>query len=510
MVKESNSNRIAKNTLFLYFRSFFILLISLYTSRVILRVLGVEDYGIYNVVGGVIGMLSFLNSSMASTYQRYFNFEMGKKNEKGLSELFKSSITVQLIYAVIIVVIAETVGLWFLNTQLVISPDRMVAARWVYQISILSFVITVFQAPFTALIIANEKMNVFAIVSIFDAVLKLVIVFLLPFIDYDKLIIYSLLLISITLLNLLIYTIVCKQKFANMCPISLSWDKGNLKSLFSFGGWGMMGSLAYTLQNQGLNILLNMFFGPVVNAARGISHQILNAVDMFIASFQTAFRPQLTKSYAEGNLSYMYKLYYSATKISFYLLWALSLPIIMETPAILKLWLGENVPEYTVVFTRLILLISLVGVYANPTSCIAYATGKIKNFTIWVSSLNLLIVPISYFFLKLGYNPESTLIINLVIAIVVQIVRLFIIKKLLPFSLSEYVKKVILPTIIVFLLSLILPICLRINISSDTFITSALICFVSVISVATLTWIIGLNKDEKNLLLSKLRFLHKR
>ncbi|MBR6641116.1 MAG: hypothetical protein IKL08_02855 [Clostridia bacterium] len=285
---ESNSTRIAKNTFFLYIRSFFVLLISLYTSRVVLRELGVEDFGIYNVVGGVIGMISFLNSSMASTYQRYFNFEMGKKNEKGLADLFKSSITVQLIYAAIIVVIAESVGLWFLNTQLVISPNRMVAAQWVYQISILSFVIIVFQAPFTALIISNEKMNIFAIVSILDAVLKLLIVFMLPYINHDKLITYSFLLITITLLNFLIYIIVCKRKFSS-CVISLNWNKENLKSLFVFGSWTIVDSLSQALKSQGLNILLNMFFGSVVNAARGIAYQVLSAVNQFVTNFKHLF-----------------------------------------------------------------------------------------------------------------------------------------------------------------------------------------------------------------------------
>ncbi|MBO5810593.1 MAG: oligosaccharide flippase family protein [Bacteroidales bacterium] len=507
MATESNSTRIAKNTFFLYIRSFFILLISLYTSRVILKVLGIEDYGIYNVVGGVIGMLSFLNTSMASTYQRYFNYEMGKKNEKGVSDLFKSSVTVQLLYAVIIVIIAETLGLWFLNTQLIISPDRMIAARWVYQISIISFVIIVFQAPFTALIISYEKMNIFAIVSILDAILKLLIVFLLPFLNYDKLIGYATLLISITLLNFVIYVVICKKKFST-CTISLNWDKNNLKSLLSFGGWGMVGSLAYTLKSQGINIILNMFFGPVVNAARGIAYQVLHAVDMFVNNFQTSFRPQLTKSYAEGNLEYMYKLYYSATKISFYMLWCLSLPIIIETPKILSMWLGNSVPEYTITFTRIILLTALVSAYANPTSAIAYATGKIKKFIVWVSSINLLIVPIGYLFLKLGYGPESTMIVSLIMTVIVQIIRLIIIKKIIKFSITSYVKKVVLPTFTILILSPIIPIYIQ-NKINDSFFSCILICGISVLSVIILICLFGFNKEEKKILISKIKFLNK-
>lgn len=504
---ESNSTRIAKNTFFLYIRSFFVLLISLYTSRIVLRELGVEDFGIYNVVGGVIGMISFLNSSMASTYQRYFNFEMGKKNEKGLADLFKSSITVQLIYAAIIVIIAETIGVWFLNTQLVISPDRMIAAQWVYQISILSFVITVFQAPFTALIISNEKMNIFAIVSILDAVLKLLIVFMLPYFDYDKLIIYSFLLILITLLNFLIYIFVCKRKFST-CVISFNWNRENLKSLFSFGSWTMIDSLSQALKSQGLNILLNIFFGSVVNAARGIAYQVLNAINQFVQNFQTSFRPQLTKSYAEGDLDYMYKLYYSSTKISFFLLWCLSLPIIIETPAILGLWLGDNVPEYTIVFTRIILLTALVSAYANPTSGIAYATGKIKTFNILVSGLNLLIVPIAYLFLKLGFGPESAMIVSLIMSVIVQIVRLFVLRRLLPFSLKTYFKEVIIPTSVVFLLTPIIPYFCK-YIMQESLVYSLLICFISVISVGFLGWIFGLNNTEKQIIKSKLPFIRK-
>lgn len=505
---ESNSSRIAKNTFFLYLRSFFILLISLYTSRVVLKVLGVEDYGIYNVVGGVIGMLSFLNSSMAATYQRYFNYEMGKKNYEGVSNLFKSSLSVQLIYALIIVVIAETIGLWFLDTKLVISPERIIAAKWVYQISVISFVITVFQAPFTALIISNEKMSIFAVISILDAVLKLVIVILLPFIAYDRLIIYAVLLLSITLLDILLYIVICKRKFST-CIISFNWDKNNLKSLFSFGGWGMMGSLAYTLKSQGINILLNMFFGPIVNAARGVAYQVLHAVEMFTTNFQTSFRPQLTKSYAEGDLTYMYKLYYSSTKISFFLLWCLSLPIIIETPAILGLWLGDNVPEYTIVFTRIILLTALVSAYANPTSGIAYATGKIKTFNILVSGLNLLIVPIAYLFLKLGFGPESAMIVSLIMSVIVQIVRLFVLRKLLPFSIRNYFVKVIIPTIMVFLLSSILPYLCK-HIMPNALLYSFIVCFISVVSVGIFAWFVGLNKEEKNLLLSKIKFLNKK
>lgn len=505
---QSNSSRIAKNTLYLYLRSFITLLISLYTSRIVLEVLGVEDYGIYNVVGGVIGMLSFLNTSMASTYQRYFNYEMGRNNEKGVADFFKSSLATQLLYAVIIVLIAESLGLWFLGNKLIISPERMDAARWIFQISIISFTLTIFQAPFNALIISYEKMGIFAYISILDSVLKLLIVLVLPLLAGDKLIVYGILTLCIVLIDSIIYLVVCKKNFS-ACQLSFDWDRSRIRSLLGFGAWGMLGSLAYTLKSQGLNITLNMFFGPIVNAARGIAYQVLNAVEQFITGFQTSFRPQLVKSYAEGDYQYMYKLYYSATKLSFFLMWCLSLPIIIETPAILRLWLGANVPEYTVVFTRLILLTALVSAYANPTSAIAYATGRIKKFNIWVSSLNLLIVPIAYVFLKLGFGPASAMVVSLIMTVLVQIVRLFVLKSLLPFSVWEYVRYVVGPTLSVLFLSLISTWGFA-KLLDSGFVSCLCNCGFAIFSVIGFAYIIGLNKDEKRMMIARLNGILKK
>lgn len=501
----SNTSRIAKNTIFLYIRSFVTLLISLYTSRVILEVLGVEDYGIYNVVGGVIGILSFLNTSMASTYQRYFNYEMGRRNEKAVTDLFKSSLTVQLFYALIIVLIAETFGLWFLENKLVITPERMVAARWVYHISIVSFVLTVFQAPFNALIISYEKMEIFAYISILDSLLKLVIALTLPLFVGDKLIVYVFLGLSIMLINSIIYLFVCKSKFS-ACQLGFNWNLGNLKSLLGFGTWGMLDSLSYVLINQGINIILNVFFGLVVNAARGIAYQVMGAVNQFIFSFQTAFRPQIIKSYGEGDISYMFKIYYTSTKMSCYMIWLLSLPIIMETPMILKIWLGDNVPEYTVAFIRIILLTALINVYANPTTCMAYATGNIKWFNIIVSGLNLLNVPVVYFFLKCGYGPVSAMVICLFFAVLVQAARLGVMTYLMPFSIKTYIWETVFPTAIVVVLSFIISLCVK-TILSTSLLYSFLVCIVSLLSVTICSWIWGLTKEERTVLTIKCKHL---
>ena len=305
----SNSTRIAKNTFFLYLRSFFTLCISLYTSRVVLDVLGVVDYGIFSVVATTIGMVTFINNSMAATYQRYFNYEMGQKNLINLKNIFRSSITVQIIYAVIIIVIAETAGLWFLENKMIIPADRTYAAHFIYHLSIVSFAFSVLSAPFNALIIAYEKMNIFAYVSIFDSLLKLTFVLCLRYIPGDNLIVYGFFSLFQVFTSLITYIIVCKLKFST-CELSLNFNGKYINKLLNFGTWGMIDSLSYSLKSQGLNILLNIFFGPVVNTARGIAYQILSAVDQFVQSFQTSFRPQIVKSYSECNYEYMYKLYY--------------------------------------------------------------------------------------------------------------------------------------------------------------------------------------------------------
>lgn len=477
----------------------------MYTSRVILKILGVEDYGTYNVVGGVVIMLSFLNTSMAATYQRYFNYEMGKNNENGVRKTFQSSLTVQLFYATLIILVAETLGLWFVENILVISPDRINAALWVYHLSILSFALTVFQSPFNALIISYEKMGIFAYISIIDSLLKLVLVIALPFFDGDKMILYGWLNLGIVLINTVIYISICKIKFTT-CKLVPSFNKNNFRNLLGFGAWSMLDSLSYTLINQGINIVLNIFFGAIINAARGIAYQILNAVNQFISSFQTSFRPQLTKSYAEGDLTYMYSLYYTATKISCYLIWCISLPIIIETPTILWLWLGDNVPEYTVIFTRLIMLTALVNVYANPTSCIAFATGKIKWFTIIVSGINLLNLPIAYIFLKLGYGPTSAMFVGFFMSILVQAIRLLVVKKLLPFSLRNYFIQVIFPTISVIFISPIIPLILKKILYFNVF-SSISICVCSIICVFSIALLLGFNKNEKKIIYFKIQHL---
>ena len=502
-MENSNSLRIAKNTIALYGRSLIILAVSLYTSRVILSVLGVEDYGLYNVVGGIISMLGFLNNTMQATFQRYFNVAMGKDDD--VRVLFRTSLTVQLLLALVVVVLGETIGLWFLSYKLVIPEGRMFAAQILYQITIVSFVLSVFKSPFGALIIANEKMGVYALFSVLETLLKLVIVYVLLVTHGDKLIIYSLLTMLITITDFLLYVLFCRKKIP-VTSIHFNWEKNKLRGMLSFSTWATMDMLAYTLKGQGLNIVLNLFFGTVVNAARGIAAQIMNAVNQFISSFQMAFRPQLTKLYSSGDYVAAMRLYHSSTKLSFFLIFTLSLPILIETPQILYIWLGNNVPEYTVVFTRLILLTAFVSAFANPTSCVVYTAGNIKLFNIVVSTVNLMIVPVAYVFLKLGFGPSSAMAVSLVITILVQVIRLIIASRITVISLWNYTKSVVFPVVVYSALCVVAPLAINHTLSAG-WLRLIVVVVMSIVSSLGFAWLVGLNSSERRLVLSKFKGL---
>lgn len=504
----SNSSRIVKNTIALYMRSLVILAVTLFTSRVVLNALGVEDYGIYNVIGGVIGMLSFLNNTMSATYQRYFNVAMGEGKEQDIKRLFRLSLSIQLLMTVIVVALGETVGLWFLNNKLVIPESRMMAARVLYQVSIVSFILTLFKSPFTALITAYEKMSIYAVFSVIEAILKLGIAYMVVISPGDKLIVYSLLCLAVPAVDFSLYVIFCKKRIATT-DIGFCWEKKQLIDMTSFSGWSVIGTLAYTLKSQGINIVLNLFFGPVVNAARGVASQVMAAVNQFIQSFQTSFRPQLTKSYAKGDYDSTMRLYYGATKLSYFLLFTITLPLLFETDQILHIWLGKNVPEYSVVFTRVILLTSLVSAFANPTTAIAYATGRIKKFSIIVSSFNLLIVPVAYLFLKLGYGPTSAMVVSLVITVIVQIVRLFVVANMTVLKVSDYFMKVFLPVAIYTVVTIVPPAVIWLSLSQG-WLRLIIIILVSVISSLMFAWLVGLNRAEKQFVISKFQSIKQR
>lgn len=499
----SKNGRIAKNTGFLYLRSLFILLINLYTSRVVLSTLGVDDYGLFSVIGGVIGMLGFVNQTMQSTYQRYLNVEMGKGNDQGVTKMFSHSISSQVLIAIVVLLLAETIGIWFVSEKLVIPEGREDAAMWVYQAAVWSFILVFMSVPFGAAITAYEKMGVFALISIVDAVLRLVIIFVVKSMSGDSLINYSYLLLLVGALNLVCYMGYCIVKFP-LLRMKFGQNKDDLMNMLSFSGWSLCGTLAQTLKSQGLNLVLNLFWGTAVNAARGISMQILGGVNQFVHSFQTSFRPQLTKSYASGDYDYMTKLYYSATKISFFLIMTISMPVLFETDQLLYLWLGDNVPKYTASFTRLVLMTATVSAFANPTSCIAYATGKIKWFTICVSGINLLILPLAYLVLRLGYNPNSALWVSLIMTILVQVVRIIVVSKMTVLKLADYFLSVVCPLFLYAVVAVVVPF-LIINSMEESFSRLVLVCFLSVLSSLLSNFFIGLNDRERMFVKNKLK-----
>jgi len=497
-----NNKRIAKNTLMLYFRMILTMLVSLYTSRVVLNTLGVEDFGIYNVVGGFVSMFGFLNSAMASATQRFLSFEIGKGDRDQLRNVFSMSVNIHFLIAFIILILAETVGLWFVNTQLIIPADRMGAAQWVYQFSILAMMVYMVSVPYNAMIIAHERMNVFAWVSIAEVSLKLFIVFMLQWFGFDKLKFYAVLTFCVSLIIRFIYGIYCSKNFKES-KFRFFWDKSLFNTLVSYAGWNLWGNIAVVLKGQGVNVLLNMFFGPVVNAARGIAYQVSSAVNQFVTNFQMAMNPQIIKSYAVDDLKYMHQLIFRGAKYSFFLLFTLSLPILLETEQILRLWL-KTVPEYTVIFTRLVIINVLIDCISGPLMTAAQASGKIKLYQSIVGGLLILNLPVSYLFLKLGFQPQVTIFVSISISIIALFARLKIIKGLVYLNTADYFKNVIFKIIPVIFIAVILP-GFIIYLLPINFTRLLLSCIIAVTSVGLTVFFIGLSHSEQQFMVKSLK-----
>lgn len=497
-----NNKRIAKNTLLLYLRMLFMMAINLYTSRIVLNTLGVEDYGIYNVVGGIVAMFGFINSSMSSATQRYITFAMGKANFDNLQKIFSTTIQIHILISVIIVILGETIGLWFMYEKMQIPAERLEAAFWVLQLSILSTVIVIISVPYNADIIAHEKMSAFAYISILEAIFKLAIAYILIISSVDKLILYAILIVVVQIIIRFCYSYYCNKHFKET-KYKHIWDKGLFKEMVSFAGWSIFGNLSAVLFSQGLNMLLNLFFGPVVNAARAIAVQVQNAIQNFVTNFQMALNPQITKTYAKKELNEMHKLMFRSARFSFYLLFFLSLPILFETDFILTIWL-KTVPENTVIFLRIIICTSLIYSLANPLIIANQATGKVKNYQIVCGGILLLILPISYICLKLGLPAYSVFVVHFIMEAIAQVGRMIMLRPLIKIRIIEYVKNIYIPVIFVVLFSIITPFIVYTNIEKSTirFFTVCLTCFLSVGLVA---YTIGLSKNEKAFILSKMQ-----
>ena len=501
-----NNKRIAKNTLFLYMRMLLIMGVTLYTSRVVLQVLGVEDFGIYNVVGGIVVLFTFVNNAMVTSTQRFLNYELGHGDSEAVRRVFSASVTIHLGIALLTFVLAETVGLWFLEHYIQYPSDREWAVTLTYQFTILSTCINVVRTPYNAAIIAHERMSFYAYSSVIEAVLRLLIVYLLALASWDRLIFYAFLMFVVLVLITVCYYLYCRRSFA-VCLYRFFWDKGLYRSLLGFSGWSLFGGVANLGASQGLSILLTLFFGVTVNAAMGIANQVQSAVYSFVGNFQTAFNPQIVKSYASGDRGYFIDLIMRTSKYSYYLLYVISLPLYLCCEEVLALWLGE-VPTYTVSFCRWMILFSLLDAIQGPLWISVQATGNIRNYQILMGIMILSNVPISYLFFRLGYVPEVALGIKVVMNVLIYIVRLLYLKYLFSFPTNSYLRKVVFRSIIVTAISYELVCFSSLNISFPIIkIVSSIIS--SLLSVGVLFYFIGLDRSERRMVALTLERLKK-
>ena len=498
-MSESNNKRIAKNTLLLYVRMLLMMFVTLFTSRVVLDKLGVTDYGIYNVVGGIVAMLGFLNGSMSNAVQRYLSFEIGKNNEEGVNRIFNVSLLAHVGIAIFVLIVMEIAGVWYLNTHMNIPVNRMEAANWVLQCSILTTLFTIVQVPYNAIIISKEQMGIYAYISILEVILKLLVVYMLTIGNFDKLKLYSVLIMVVTIGIMMIYRFYCSRKYKEAkFKFIKDWDL--LRQIVGFASWNMLGELAWVFTGQGVNIILNSFFGPVVNAARGLAEQVNGAVNRFVANFQTAVNPQLIKNYASDQFDEMKKLLYRSTRFSYYLLFALSLPIILKMDFILHLWL-KDVPEYTTGFCQLVLVCSLVSTLSNLLAQVARAYGKIRNYQVVVSLFLFMNFPLSFIVLQMGCSPLATMCVNIGIQGALLFVRLRLTGKMIQMTYGNFIKNVLLQVMMVTVLALVIPLAIC-SLLDNSFVSFIVVCLVSFVSVCLSTYGLGMNANERQYILS--------
>lgn len=503
METTSSKQRLLKNTAVLYVRTLVIMVVTLFTSRVILQNLGVEDYGIYNVVGGFVSMFAIISSTLTGTTQRYLTYEIGKKENSDPQRIFGISMNIHVFLSIVIVILLETFGLWFLNNKLNIDPQRLTAANWVYQFSIISFVINIISTPYNAVIIAHEKMKAFAYISLIEVILKLIIVYMVVITPWDRLIVYSFLLLLVSLLIRAIYGLYCGRHFPES---KYKFYKGKklYKEIFTFASMNFIGASADILCNQGVNIILNLFIGVTANAARGIANAVKGAVSKFVSDFTVALKPQIMKEYAAGNISASLDLCYMGSRFSFFLMLFFGLPISINASYILNLWLGME-PEYTADFLVLTLLMSSVMVLSNNVTTIILANGNLKSFTLWIGIIRIAMLPVIYVALKLGASPQFAYLIITIFEFLALLVRLIVTQRLLSRSIIiEYTKNVFLPLIFVTVICVPSSFYIR-SLFEDSvvnFIIETLIClFITSLTV----FFIGLKKEERKLAFVKIK-----
>ena len=469
--------------------------VTLYTSRIVLRALGEDDFGLYNVVGGIVAMFTFLNGALAGATSRFITYEIGRKDDVQLHKIFNVSLLTHIFIALVIVVLAETIGLWFLYNKMIIPPERFNAAFWVYQISIVSCVFSITQVPYSATIIAHERMKIYAYIGIVEVLLKLLIAYLIAKSKFDKLIFYAALLFGVQVIIMFYYRIYCRRQFAE-CRTKFVREKLLYKQMFVYAGSDMIGNLAGLAQGQGLNILLNIFFGPAVNAARGIAYQVQGAVTQFSGNFMTAVKPQIIKHYAKGEIKEMFELVYVSSQFSYYLMWLIILPLCLEADYVLTLWLGKY-PDYTSSFLIFILILCLIQTLKTPRTIVLHATGKLLLANIVVGILLCSALPLGYLFLKLGGNPECVFWAANITMLLSEFISVFILRQYVEYNIVDYLLKVHLRCLIVTAVSLIGPYLLYDTFIEPSFIRLILTILISAISILITVWVIGVDKQMR-------------
>lgn len=492
---ERNSTRVAKNTLYLYFRTLFVMCISIYTSRVVLEALGVENYGIYNVVGGFVSMFSVLSGTLTAASQRYIAFELGKRKPQ-LSKVFSTTISIHFLLAFVIFILLESIGLWFLNSKMNIDQERLFAANCVFQCSVITFCVSLISIPYNAAIVAYEKMSVFAYISIFEVLAKLGAVYALFVIKHDSLIVYAIFMLAVAIILRCIYGTYCSRMLKD-CSYRFLLDKGIFKEMLGFCGWNFIGSSSAILNGQGINLLINLFFGVALNAARGISSQVENAVNTFVQNFMMALNPQITKGYAGKDYAYVNKLLVLGTKISFFLFGVICLPLYLNAEYVLKIWL-KNVPEYACLFVKLGLIYNLLQNLSQCLYTVMLASGKIKNYQLVVGGLSLLAFPATWIFFELGLGPEWGYLSIILFSIVCFIARLPFIKKMLPdFSIHVFLGKALLPIFISAIPVIVIAYLINIGIQNSSFVFFILKVIIIILLSCILVFCLGFSKEER-------------
>lgn len=498
----SSNKRIAKNTIYLYFRMLITMAVGLFTSRIVLNTLGIEDYGVNNIAGGLVGFLTIITGTVSSAISRFITFELGKGDLNALKKVFSMSITIQLIFAIVVILVGEIIGIWFLNSELNIPLERLDAAKWVFHCSILSFAIGLICSPYNATIIAHERMNIYAYMSILDTIMKLAIVYMLYISPYDKLKTFAVLGLATSILMRIIYGIYCKCNFEE-CVYKLSFDKQIFKEMFNLASWHLFGNTAYILNTQGVNVITNIFFGVTLNAARGIADSVNGIVTQFVNNFTTAINPQITKSYAKGDLVYMHKLICYGSKYSYFMMLFIATPLIIETESILKLWLGV-IPKYAVSFAQLVLASSLCTVLSNTLVTAMLATGKIKKYQLIVTAVGFIVFPLTYIAFRCGYSPTWAYIIYFFVYLILLFVRLYLMREMIKMPMMLYIKTVIYRIIPVTIIILLIPYFITFYIAPSI----SRICIISIISFITsiiAIYFIGLVNSEQQYVKNKLK-----